>query len=144
MYHVAMLIGRILLRQPASHWPPFFRRPWTASSLRDFWSAPLAPDLPTCFHRARGPSRRRIPGTAWRGHGHLRRVRSPAHCVPVGDRARVTGFHHTGKFYLMGLGVTWKSAFERATGSRVRGWLGWLWTMERTTSWGSLLLDSGA
>jgi hypothetical protein len=29
---------RILLRRPASHWPPFFRRPWMATSIQDFWS----------------------------------------------------------------------------------------------------------
>jgi hypothetical protein len=95
MYHVAILIGRILLRQPASHWPPFSCRMDGGISPGPL-KRPLAPDLPTRFYHVQCHFGRRTPGTAWRGHGHLRRVRSPAHCVPVGNLARDGVLPHRG------------------------------------------------
>ncbi|KAF8271416.1 hypothetical protein EI94DRAFT_1720550 [Lactarius quietus] len=38
MYHIASLVGRVLLRQSAADWPALSARPWTATSIADFWS----------------------------------------------------------------------------------------------------------
>jgi hypothetical protein len=38
MHHVTILVGRTVLRQPASVWPPGFRRPWMSTSTEEFWS----------------------------------------------------------------------------------------------------------
>jgi hypothetical protein len=37
LYHVATLIGRVVLRHPAWQWPPLSNRPWTSTSITDFW-----------------------------------------------------------------------------------------------------------
>jgi len=48
-----------------------------------FLERPLAPILPTLFHRVRGASTWRGPGKARCGHGSLRRVGSLTHCGPA-------------------------------------------------------------
>ena len=49
-----------------------------------------------------------------------------------------------GFFLLMGVGVIMEGAFTKATGSKVRGWLGWSWMMIWTTLWGTFMIDGWA
>ena len=143
VYHVAMLVGRILLRQPATHWPPFFHQPWMATSMREFWG-----DRWHQFFRHFFVVFGARPGRALLGQpGAVMGAFAMSgfiHVVgPACATGRVTEFLRNGGFYLlMGLGVILESAFERATGLGVRGWSGWLWTMAWTLSWGSLYSGS--
>jgi hypothetical protein len=47
-------------------------------------------------------------------------------------------------FFFIGLGAIAEGVFERATGWRVGGRLGWLWTMCWTVGWGVLIIDGWA
>ena len=143
-YHVAMLIGRILLCQPASHWPPLFRQPWMATSVREFWSVRwhhMFRHFFVVFGARPGGAFLGEPGAVMGAFG----LSGFMHVVGLWGIGREMEVRHDmGFFLLMGVGAILESAFQRATGSRVRGWLGWLWTMAWTISWGSLLIDSWA
>jgi hypothetical protein len=49
-----------------------------------------------------------------------------------------------GFFLLMGLGAIMEGGYQRATGSPVRGFFGWLWTMLWTLVWGTFMIDGWA
>ena len=143
-YHVAMLIGRILLRQPASHWPPFFRRPWMATSMREFWSVrwhQFFRHFFIVFGARPGGALLGQPGAlmgAFTMSGLIHIVGPWAAGCKTDSEFRQDGVF----FLLMGIGVVLESAFERVAGLPVRGWLGWLWTMGWMLSWGSLYFGS--
>jgi hypothetical protein len=142
MYHVATLIGRILLRQPASQWPPFLRRPWMATSIREFWGVrwhQFFRHFFVVFGARPGAMLLGRPGAVIGAFA----VSGLMHIVGLWAAGCTTGFSGQAGFYLiMGAGVILESEFERATGSPVRGVFGWLWTMGWTLSWGSYFLPS--
>jgi hypothetical protein len=144
MYHIATLIGRVLLRQSASLWPPLSRRPWMSTSIREFWGVRWHQIFRHIFvmYGAR-------PGGALLGRpGAIAGAFALSAFIHVvgqwafgrGVEARTDG----GFFLLMGLGIILEGGFERATGSRVRGVLGWLWTMSWTLAWGTPMIDTWA
>jgi hypothetical protein len=143
MYNVAMLIGRILLRQPASHWPPLFRRPWTATSMRDFWGVrwhQFFRHFFVMFGSRPGGVLLGRPGAVMGAFV----VSGLMHTVGFWAAGCVMELGYQFGFYLlMGVGVILESGFERATGSRVRGFFGWLWTMGWMLLWGSHFFDLG-
>ena len=140
MYHVATLIGRIILRQPAPHWPPFFRRPWMATSLRDLWSVRWHQFFRHFFTLVGARPGGQLLGRRGAIMGAFA-VSGLMHMVGQWAVGGLMEVRNEGGFYLlMGVGMILESEFERASGSRVRGWLGWLWTMGWTLSWTSHLL----
>src|SRR6266851_3084570 len=48
LYHVATLIGRVVLRQPVWQWPPLSNRPWMSTSIADFWAPAGTSSSDTC------------------------------------------------------------------------------------------------
>jgi flagellar biosynthesis protein FliQ len=144
LYQAATLIGRILLRQPASYWPPFFRQPWKATSIRDFWSVrwhQLFRHFFIVFGARPGGALLGWPGAimgAFTLSGLLHIVLQWA----IGRGTEV--LHDGGYFIIMGIGMVIESQFERVTGKPVRGWYGWLWTMTWLLLWGSFGFDSWA
>ena len=143
-YHIAMLIGRILLRQPASYWPPFFRRPWMATSVRDFWSVrwhQFLRHICVAFGARPGGALLGRPGAvigafAMSGFVHIAGV--------WGIGCKTEFLYDVGFFVIMGVGAILEGAFQGATRLPVRGFSGWLWTMGWTLSWGSFIIDSWA
>ena len=144
LYHIATLIGRIILRQPASQWPRLFHRPWMATSIQEFW----------CFRwhqlfrhffivfgaRPVGAFLGR-PGAVMGAFT----VSAIMHHIMLWGFGRGTEFSSIGGFFLlMGLGAIMEGTFKQATGLRVQGWIGWLWTMLWTLVWGTFLLDGWA
>jgi len=49
-----------------------------------------------------------------------------------------------GFFLLMGIGAVMEGVFSRVTGLRVRGWIGWSWTMLWVALWGTFMIDGWA
>jgi hypothetical protein len=143
-YHVAMLIGRILLRQTAQQWPPFLRRPWMATSLRGLWGLrwhQFFQHLFGVFGARPGSVLPRQPGAAMGAFVASLLL----HIVGRWETGRMTELIQYGGFFvLIGFGVVLEGAFERATGSRVRGFFGWLWTMAWTLLWGALSFDGAS
>ena len=144
MYHVGMLIGRLLLRQPAGHWPPLFRGPWMATSIRDFWSDRWHQSLRHIFVVFGARPGGKFLGRAGAVMGAFA-VSAFIHYVGLWGAGHGTEFQNdAGFFLLMGVGAVMEGAFERATGFRVGGWFGWLWTMSWTLVWGTPLNDGWA
>jgi Membrane bound O-acyl transferase family len=143
-YHVATLIGRIVFRQPASHWPPFMRRPWMSTSLREFWSYRWHQALRhvfTVFGARPGGALLGLPGAVMGAFG----VSAVLHHIGLWGLGKGMEFSTAGGFFLfMGLGVLMEEVFKKTTGLRVRGLLGWLWTILWINLWGTLMLDGWA
>ena len=56
-----------------------------------------------------------------------------------------TEFWSVGGFFLiMGVGCMLEVLFTKATGLKVGGWAGWLWTMGWLVGWGQFLVDAYA
>jgi hypothetical protein len=144
LYHVAMLVGRILLRQPASHWPPFLRRPWMATSIREFWSVrwhQFYRHFFVVFGARPGGVLLGWPGAVMGAFA----MSGLMHIVGLWGAGRGAVLRHDGGFFLlMGLGVILECGFERVAGLPVQGLYGWLWTMTWTLSWASLSFESWA
>ncbi|KAH9965539.1 hypothetical protein BGW80DRAFT_1344690 [Lactifluus volemus] len=135
LYHFATLIGRLLLRQPEWAWPPLSDRPWTSTSIIEFWSFRWHQFFRHMFvvYGAR-------PGGALR----VCRVRG-LHDLGLWGLGRGIEVRTTGTFFLlMGVGIVFEFAFKRLTGRRVGGFWGWVWTMLWTMCWGTLMIDGWA
>jgi hypothetical protein len=143
IYHVAMLIGRIFLRQPASHSPPLFRRSWMATSLREFWGVrwhQFFRHIFIVFGARPGGALLGRPGAILGAFTTSTLV----HLVGPWSAGLMTVWSSIAGFFLfMGVGMILEGEFQRATGLAVRGWCGWLWTMAWILSWGSLLVNGG-
>lgn len=143
-YHCAILVGRVVFRQPASAWPPIFHRPLMSTSLQEFWSVrwhQLGRHIFIVFGARPVGKLFGRPGALMGGFA----VSAVLHHVALwglgngSDNVTVRGF-----FLLMGVGTVVEETFTRATGLRVRGWLGWLWMMAWMTLWGTFMLDGWA
>jgi len=144
LYHVATLIGRVVLRQSAWQWPPLFNRPWTSTSIGDFWGFRWHQFFRHVFvvYGAR-------PGGALLGQpGALLgafAVSAVIHDLGMWGLGRGTEFRTAGGFFLlMGIGAALEHGFKGLTGRRVGGIWGWAWTMGWTLGWGTLMIDAWA
>jgi len=140
-YHFATLVGRIVFRQPASVWPRLFHRPWMSTSIQEFWSFrwhQLARHAFVVFGARPFGALFGRPGAVMGAFG----VSAVLHHIALWGFGNGTEFATAGGFFLlMGVGAVMEGAFTRATGLRVRGWMGWLWTMAWTILWGTFMLD---
>ena len=143
-YHIATLVGRIVYREPAFMWPRLFHRPWLSTSINEFWSfrwhQVLRHDF-VVFGARPGGALFGKPGSVMGGFA----VSAILHHIGLWGVGNGTEFVTAGGFFLlMGIGEVMEVAFTRATGLRVGGWIGWLWTMVWTTLWGTLMVDGWA
>jgi len=144
VFHMTTLVGRVLLRQPATDWPALSARPWMATSITDFWSFRWHQSARHTFISwgARPGAR---PGGALLGRpGALLgafAISAVIHYVSmwgVGEGIEL----NAGAFFIqMGVGAMLEHVWMNATGARVRGLWGWVWTMSWTLFWGTFLVD---
>ncbi|KAH9022942.1 hypothetical protein EDB85DRAFT_2119593 [Lactarius pseudohatsudake] len=144
MYHIASLVGRGLLRQPAADWPAVSARPWTATSIADFWSFRWHQFLRHTlikFGARPGGALFGRPGALLGAFG----ISAVLHYVGMWGVGRGLEFSSAGAFFvLMGVGVVLERIWQRTTGTQVRGFWGWVWTMGWTLFWGTFMLDGWA
>jgi len=58
---------------------------------------------------------------------------------------RGSDFKNVGGFFLMmGVGCILEALFNKASGAKVHGWFGWLWTTVWIVGWGNFLVDAWA
>jgi hypothetical protein len=141
LYRFATLVGRVLFRQPASNWPPVSHRPWLSTSVNEYWSVrwhQLFRHVFITFGARPGGALLGRPGAVMGAFA----VSAVLHHIAVWGLGNGVEFSTAGGFFLlMGLGANMEVVFEKATGIRVRGFPGWLWTMSWTLLWGTLMLD---
>ncbi|KAH9041416.1 hypothetical protein EDB84DRAFT_1644417 [Lactarius hengduanensis] len=141
-YYLAALFGRVVCRQPASHWPPVSNRPWVSTSLHEFWSTrwhQLFRHLFVTFGARPGAALLGRPGALICGFA----VSGVMHNYAAWGTGYGSDFFSVGGFFiLMGAGVAMEVAFRKSTGMRVGGFFGWLWTMLWVMVWGTFMIDS--
>jgi hypothetical protein len=144
VFHVAALVGRTVFRQPASSWPRAFNQPWMSTSIQEFWNFRWHQFMRHHFilYGARpvgilfGKSGAFMGGFA---------VSAIVHHFGLWGVGNGTEFVTAGGFFLlMGVGAVMEVAFTRATGLRVGGRMGWLWTMGWTMLCGTFMIDGWA
>ena len=142
-YHMATLIGRVLLRQPATDWPAISARPWTATSIVEFWSFRWHQYFRHSFvvYGARpGGALLGTPGALFGGF----MVSAVMHYVGMWGLGNGTELSSGAFFILMGVGAVLECGWQHTTGIPVRGLWGWAWTMAWTMFWGAFMLDGWA
>ncbi|KAH9019080.1 hypothetical protein EDB85DRAFT_585567 [Lactarius pseudohatsudake] len=143
-YHIATLIGRVLLQQPAADWPALSARPWTATSIVDLWSFrwhQFFRHVFVVFGARPGGALLGQPGALLGAFG----VSAVLHYVGMWGLGWGTEFSGAGGFFvLMGVGAGLERVWQRTTGMRVGGFWGWAWTMSWTLFWGTFMLDMWA
>ena len=143
MYHFATLVGRVVLRQPTTHWPPLSARPWMATSITDFWSFRWHQFFRNTFIAlgARpGGALFGKPGALFGAFG----VSALMHYVGLWGLGRGTEFSSASFFLLMAIGAMLERVWLLVTGKRVRGFWGWAWTMTWTIYWATFMMDGWA
>ena len=139
-YHIATLIGRILLRQSAWQWPPVFNRPWMSTSVAEFWSVRWHQQLRYLFVKFGSRPGGALLGRAGALMGAFA-VSAVLHYIMMWG----VEFHTVGGFFLlMGVGVVLEHAFKVVTARHVGGIWGWVWAMAWTIAWGTLFIDAAA
>lgn len=141
LYHIFTLIGRIVLRQPASAWPRFFHRPWMSTSIQEFWSFrwhQMFRHIFIAFGARPGGALFGKPGAFMGAFA----VSAILHHIGLWGTENGMEFVTVGGFYLlMGVGTVIEEGFKSVTGLQVRGWLGWSWTMLWTILCGMFMID---
>ncbi|KIJ08719.1 hypothetical protein PAXINDRAFT_172797 [Paxillus involutus ATCC 200175] len=142
-YDLCIIPAVLILGQDPAQWPPIFERPWSATSVSDFW------------------------GRRW--HQFYRRtfiLGSYPFSSVFGRMGGVFGaffvsavFHHIAlitlngqmelwrmlvSFGMMALGVVGERVFRQWTGRKVGGLAGWVWTMVWLILWGPPMIDGWA
>jgi hypothetical protein len=142
--HVPASIGQILFRQPASMWPPLFHRPWMSTSVQEAWNFrwhQLYRHLFIVFGARPGGALFGKPGALMGAFA----VSAILHHIGMWGMGNGSEFVTSGGFFLlMGIGVVMEVVFTRVTGLRVRGWIGWSWTMLWVALWGTFMIDGWA
>ena len=141
-YLTLALIGRVLLRQPAWQWPPLFERPWTSTSLTDFWSFRWHQTFRYMFvvlGARPGGAKLGRPGALLGAFG----LSGLLHDFGMWGLGKgMEGRFVSGFFLIMGVGIALEHGFKPATGHRVGGLWGWVWSMVWSIGWGTMIVDA--
>ena len=143
IYHIPTLVGRVLLRQHAADWPAVSARPWMATSIADFWSFRWH----QCLRRTFVVFGARPAGVLLGRSGAFLGafgVSGLLHYIGTWGIGRGTELSSGTFFVIMGAGAVLEQVWQYATGTRVRGFWGWAWTMSWTLLWGTFMLDGWA
>ncbi|KAI9462722.1 membrane bound O-acyl transferase family-domain-containing protein [Boletus coccyginus] len=143
-YQVYAVWFTILFHQYPSQWPPLFDSPWLSTSLTSFWGQRWHQLFRECFVAVRSKPLERYLGRvgsiiaafALSGILHDIGIRGMGR---GSDTLSVAGF-----FVMHGVGVAMEHAWKRATGRRVGGIIGWLWTFSWHILWGHVIVDAWA
>jgi len=143
-YQMHAALFTILFRQYPSQWPPLFDSPWLSTSLTSFWGRRWHQLFRKYFLTVGSKPLGRYLGRAGIVMGAFV-VSGVLHDVGLrgmgrgADTLPVAGF-----FFMHGIGVVMEHAWKQATGRRVGGIIGWLWTFSWLVLWGHPIVDAWA
>ncbi|KIK18576.1 hypothetical protein PISMIDRAFT_180257 [Pisolithus microcarpus 441] len=143
-YYCLAIVCIVIFYQHPSQWPPLFDRPWSSTSLTDFWGRrwhqmfrfPLVSLGGVLSARLFGRPGGVLGTFLISGIFHVIELRA----VGRGGSATV----QIGFFVLNGVGVLLEQAWAKKTGRRVGGVWGWIWTFSWLTLWGLPVVDEWA
>jgi len=143
-YDVFTIIGVLIFRQHPTRWPPIFGSPWRSTSLAMLWSKRWHQMLRSIFIDIGAKPFSYFVGRAGGVMGAFF-LSAILHDWGLWSTGRGTEFWSVGGFFLiMGVGCVMEGVFTRLTGLKVRGRIGWLWTMGWMVGWGNILVDAHA
>ena len=141
-YLISALIGRILLRQPAWRWPPFFERPWASTSVADFWTFRWHQAHRYVFVVVGSRPIGAILGRPGALLGAFA-VSGVMHDIMTWGLGKGVEFRSvSGFFLLMGVGTALEYGFKQATGHRIGGIWGWVWCVVWSIGWATMMIDA--
>lgn len=144
IYDLNTINFMILFRQSPSQWPPLFNAPWRATSVSDFWGKRWHQLFRTSFVQVGAKPLSFLIGRVGGVMGAFF-LSAVIHDWGMWPMGRGSNFRTVGTcFLMMGVGCILEAVFKKLSGSEVRGWWGWLWTMVWVVGWGNLLVDAWA
>jgi hypothetical protein len=143
-YDILTIVCIPILQQRPTQWPPLFDSPWLSTSLADCWGRRWHQVFRGSFI---GIGARPFSFLVGRVGGVMGAFFWSAilHDFGMWGMGRGTEFWSVGGFFLIqGCGCILEALFKKATGLKVGGWAGWLWTMGWMAGWGHLMVDAWA
>ena len=142
VYCLLTVIAVLLFAQSPEQWPPLFFKPWSNTSLIQFWSRGWHQLFRHIFICLGG-----VPAFFFFGRlGALMGIFLASgllHYFGLWGMGRGTEFFPVvGFFLMMGVGILLELAFKQATGRRVGGLSGWVWSGLWLLAWGNFLVDA--
>ncbi|KAJ6513415.1 membrane bound O-acyl transferase family-domain-containing protein [Mycena sanguinolenta] len=134
------LIGVTVLGQSPSQWPPIFDSPWLSTSLTEFWAARWHQIFRQDFLALGAKPLSLVAGRPGGVLGAFL-VSGVLHYVALWGLGRGTDVRVIYFFLMMAAGVILEGFWRRFTGSRVGGWIGWIWSCVWILGWGPLMAD---
>ncbi|KAG7442891.1 uncharacterized protein BT62DRAFT_362711 [Guyanagaster necrorhizus] len=145
MYDGCTVFGILLFQQNPTQWPPLFDHPWRSTSLNRFWAKGWHQVFRHEFIAVGG-----VPMYAL-GFGRVGAVLGVFTASGILHVLGNWGLGHEfeiwavgGYFIIQGVGVVLEGAWRKVFGCRVRGALGWIWTVTWVVGWANLLVDAWA
>ena len=135
----------VLLGSSPTKWSPSFRSPWRSTSVSSFWGYRWHQLTRVTFLYFGGKPLAAITGSGRLGlvmgtfiasgiAHEAGTVRMPTARAKEGQGALLF-------FAMMGVGVVLEHLWAKITGRKVRGVLGWFWTIGWLTAWGNHYVD---
>jgi len=144
VYDIFTIVSIIILQHHPAQWPPIFDSPWRSTSLVSCWGRRWHQCLRGIFVSIGAKPLSFLIGRVGGVMGAF--IWSAIlHDLGLWGMGKGTEFWSVGLFFLMnGVGCIIEALFQNATGLKVGGWAGWLWTMGWLAGWGNLMVDAFA
>ncbi|KAJ7716824.1 membrane bound O-acyl transferase family-domain-containing protein [Mycena maculata] len=139
-HDVFSLIAVTLFRQSPAEWPPLFDGPWFATSLTDFWAARWHQVFRQDFIAIGARPMYLVAGRSGAVIGAFL-VSGMLHYVGLWGMAKGADVRVIYFFLVMAVGVILEAVWRHFSGSRVQGWMGWIWTCVWILRFGPLMTD---
>jgi len=144
IYDINTLIGVLVLKQDPKEWPPFFNKPWKATSLTEFWAKRWHPFFREIFVGLGGYPLSLVFGRVGGVIGSFL-VSGILHYLGLWGMGKGSDvFGMIGYFVIMGAGVVLEGLYKKITGVHTQGWLGRTWTFLWLVGWANFLVDAWA
>ena len=144
LYQIITLFSVAILQQSPTECPPLFDKPWMSTSLNAFWALRWHQFFRDCFINFGGKPLAYLTGKAGGVIGAFL-TSGIIHDFGLWGMGRGSDFQRVGGFFLMmGAGVILEHGWKTATGHRVGGFAGWVWTIGWTLFWAHMLVDAWA
>ena len=143
VYDLCTIPAILVLGHDPVQWPPPFDAPWRATSLRNFWGRRWHQFFRHIFVLGVYPLSF-VLGGASLAIGPFLASASLHHIALMALNSRLEIWWMFVGFGMMGPGILAEWVFQRWTGRRVGGVVGWVWTMMWLALWGNLLIEGAA
>ncbi|KAF8150629.1 membrane bound O-acyl transferase family-domain-containing protein [Crassisporium funariophilum] len=142
VYLLVTLVSILLFRSEPSQWPPIFDEPWFSTSLTQFWSRRWHQLFRDNFVSFGGRPLAWLIGRVGGVLGAFL-VSGILHDLGLWGMGRGSDFQRVGGYFLLnGVGIILEHSWKKATGYRIDGFLGRVWTFVWVVGLGNMLVEA--